>query len=99
MDAPGDWQAFRKRTTEAAMSRSTLHCLPVFLAAAVLLPPLAGKAAAQIKHDCPKPLDSEFRMVNLVNRSNGDLMEPMKMDFDMDAEGNVDIYYVERKGR
>ena len=72
-----------------------LTTLPAALLAALSCGPALGR-------DYPgwaAPLDSEFRSVPVVTRTGGDLQEPMKMDFDMDAEGNVDVYYVERKGR
>lgn len=69
---------------------------PAFaLSASLVSVPTSGREYP----DCPKPLDSEFRSVAVVTRTGGDLQEPVKMDFDMDAEGNVDIYWVERTGR
>ena len=56
-------------------------------------------AEAQINHGCPAPAQSDFRLVQLVNKTNAQLTEPMKMDFDMDAQNNTDIYFVERNGR
>jgi cytochrome c len=81
------------------MSFSTRRSRPIPSLLALSLLGGASTAFAQIDHGCPPAQSSEFRMVPLVTRTNGDLMEPMKIDFDMDAQGNVDVYYVERKGR
>src|SRR5437879_5326210 len=47
---------------------------------------------------CAAPTDADFRMVTLVSRQAGNLNQPLKMDFDMSTQGNVDIYFVEIEG-
>jgi len=49
---------------------------------------------------CPALTNNDFREVVLVNQSiDNSLLEPVKMAFDMNALGNVDIYFVERRGK
>jgi glucose/arabinose dehydrogenase len=57
-----------------------------------------GTAHAQLTFNCPPVAASEFKQTTLVARSTG-IEEPIKMTFDTDAQGNVDIYWVERKGK
>ena len=45
---------------------------------------------------CPDISLSDFELVTLVGPD--DTQEPLKMDFDMDEEGNVDVYFVEKDG-
>ncbi|MDB5106339.1 MAG: secreted glycosyl hydrolase [Fibrobacteres bacterium] len=56
-------------------------------------------AAAAPYPGCDAPVDAEFRMTTLVTRQAGDLNEPLKMDFDMTPQGNVDIYFIEKAGK
>jgi len=47
---------------------------------------------------CKDVTDADFTYTSLVHRGqapDANLAEPDKMDFDMDAQGNVDIYYTE----
>ncbi|MDB5051576.1 MAG: secreted glycosyl hydrolase [Fibrobacteres bacterium] len=55
-------------------------------------------AQAQLVHNCPPVSPTEFKMTTLVDRPMG-IEEPIKMALDMDAAGNVDIYFVERQGK
>lgn len=49
---------------------------------------------------CPPLKDSDFREVELFNLQDDPSMnEPMRMDFHQDAQGNVNIYFVERAGK
>jgi cytochrome c len=59
-----------------------------------------GLAQAQFTYpNCPNAVDGDFRIVHLVGKATDPgIEEPMKMDFYKDAEGNVDIYYVQRYG-
>lgn len=60
-----------------------------------------GRAwAAKDYPGCTPLADSEFKQVTLFARTGGNsLDEPIKMAFDMNAAGEVDIYFVERKGK
>jgi glucose/arabinose dehydrogenase len=57
-----------------------------------------GTVHAQLQFNCPPVQASEFKQTTLVARSTG-IEEPIKMTFDADAQGNVDIYWVQRKGK
>ncbi|MDB5104416.1 MAG: carbohydrate-binding protein [Fibrobacteres bacterium] len=59
---------------------------------------MAGAAHAQLNHGCPAVANTDFKLTTVVARSAG-IDEPIKMTFDMDAQGNVDIYWVERLGK
>ncbi len=48
---------------------------------------------------CADVTDADFALTSIIRRGvapDPNISEPVKMDFDMDAAGNVDIYYVER---
>ncbi len=50
---------------------------------------------------CSDVTDANFSYTDLIRRGvapDAALAEPVKMDFDMDAQGNVDIYFVELRG-
>ncbi len=50
---------------------------------------------------CSDVTDANFAYTDLVRRGvapDASLAEPIKMDFDRDAQGNVDIYFVELRG-
>jgi cytochrome c len=47
---------------------------------------------------CNTPTDADFRMTTLVTRQAGNLDQPLKMDFSMTDQGNVDIYFIEVGG-
>jgi cytochrome c len=47
---------------------------------------------------CAAPTDNDFRMTTLVTQTTANLQEPLRMDFDMSAAGDVDIYFVEKAG-
>jgi cytochrome c len=51
--------------------------------------------------DCREVTDDDFRETVLVGKTTNDpgLLEPIDMDFIMDEEGNVDIYFLERRGK
>lgn len=49
---------------------------------------------------CSPLADTDFKLSTLVSRTGANaLEEPLKMAFDMNAQGHVDIYFVERKGK
>ena len=49
--------------------------------------------------NCANAVDKDFTVTQVVGRTNdASIDSPVKMDFQLDAEGNVDIYYVERMG-
>lgn len=49
---------------------------------------------------CTDLKDSDFKEVKLLTLANDPTMnEPMRMDFHQDAQGNINIYWVERAGR
>jgi cytochrome c len=60
----------------------------------------AGAHAQAFKHaGCADMVEADFKLVTLVaNASNTETSEPLKMDFDMDAQGNVDVYFTQRFG-
>jgi cytochrome c len=64
---------------------------------------LATAAVAQWQYPgCDDVTNTGFKYETLVQRgqaSDPALDEPLKMAFDMDASGVVDVYYVERKGK
>lgn len=68
--------------------------------AAAVIAGLSAGAEAQFKHaGCADMVDADFRLVTLVsNAANTETTEPLKMDFDMDAQGNVDVYFTQRFG-
>lgn len=48
---------------------------------------------------CPAFSDADLQVVPLVtNGTNAETSEPLKMAFDMDAQGNVDVYFTQRFG-
>jgi cytochrome c len=64
------------------------------LAAPVLGAPSYPKSPA-----CPDLKDADFQVTTLVSKAtNAETSEPLKMAFDMDAAGNVDVYFVQRFG-
>ena len=48
---------------------------------------------------CSAPKDADFSMTTMVTRQAGNLNEPLKLDFDMDDQGKVDIYFIEKAGK
>ena len=70
------------------------------LGALSLLAALQGEARGQSWNyaGCPTVTDADFTYTTIVRHGQAPdpgLAEPDKMDFDMDAQGNVDIYYTE----
>jgi glucose/arabinose dehydrogenase len=62
----------------------------------------AGMVSAQYPtfNGCSDLKDGDFRETRLLSRTEDPTMdEPMKMDFYQDAQGNVNIYWIERAGR
>ncbi|MDB5047043.1 MAG: hypothetical protein JWO30_114 [Fibrobacteres bacterium] len=48
---------------------------------------------------CPDVTDADFKVTTLVSHAtNPETSEPLKLAFDMDAAGNVDVYFVQRFG-
>ena len=75
------------------LGASALHS--AVIASAILA--AAGSASAQLNHGCAPVAAAEFKMTTVVARATG-ISEPIKMALDADAQGNVDIYWVERLG-
>lgn len=50
--------------------------------------------------NCANATDADFAVTTVVSRALNDapILEPLKMDFSMNADGTVDIYYIQRKG-
>ncbi len=65
----------------------------------VVFPPHLLKAQSWTYPGCPAPItDADFQYTVLMQHGKSpdpSLAEPDKMDFDMDAQGNVDIYFTE----
>ena len=61
---------------------------------AAALPALAGDPRG-----CAAVKDADFAMTTLTTQATGGLAEPLRMAFDMSAEGQVDIYFVEKAGK
>ncbi len=65
-----------------------------------LLGASAGSAlAAQDYPGCGALVESEFKLVTLADNKTNAVNEPLKMAFDMDNQGVVDVYFVERSGK
>ncbi|MDB5104696.1 MAG: soluble aldose sugar dehydrogenase YliI [Fibrobacteres bacterium] len=69
-------------------------------ALAFILAGFAGTARAQFTYpNCAATADKDFSVTTVISRTNSaDIYEPLKMDFQMDAQGNVNIFFIERKG-
>jgi cytochrome c len=70
--------------------------------ATVLLGNVAVAVAQFTTPDCPNVAENEFKLVKVVSRapaSDPTLQELTKMDFVMQANGKVDIYFIERSGK
>jgi cytochrome c len=67
------------------------------------LPMLAMSSEAEDLYlsgsDCPNPAETDFALNPLVTRQGGNLNEPLRMAFDMNSQGEVDIYFVEKAGK
>ncbi len=49
--------------------------------------------------NCAPTADKDFSVTTVISRTNSaDIFEPLKMDFQMDDQGNVNIFFIERKG-
>jgi cytochrome c len=59
---------------------------------------MASMAHGQIAHNCGPLAATDFKLSTVVARAAG-IDEPIKMTFDTDAQGNVDIFWVERLGK
>jgi cytochrome c len=68
------------------------------MAAALLAPAMA---IAQFTYpNCDATADKDFTVTTVISRTNSsDIFEPLKMDFQRDADGNTDIYFIERGGK
>lgn len=79
----------------------TRHGFP-FPASCLAIAVLASAPRAAWKFQgCPDFSESEFKYETLVKRGaapDPGLTEPIKMAFDMDGSGNVDVYWGERNG-
>ena len=60
----------------------------------------AGIAHAQFTYpNCAASANTDFTVSTLISKVNdAELLEPLKMDFDKDDQGNVNIYFIERLG-
>jgi glucose/arabinose dehydrogenase len=59
----------------------------------------ASQASAVEVSGCPAPKDADFEMTTLASQPTNGLAEPLRMAFDMSADGVVDIYFVEKAGK
>ncbi|HKP98243.1 MAG TPA: PQQ-dependent sugar dehydrogenase [Fibrobacteria bacterium] len=96
------------RTGTARLSACSLGGCPrglagTFRKTACLALGLATLAKAQWTYPgCNPVTDTDFKYELMLKRGaapDAELDEPLKMAFDKDATGKVDIYYVERKGK
>jgi cytochrome c len=88
-------------TRSLVHSRShSLSHIPSLAAIAALALISAGPARAAFSYPgCGDVSDSEFKSSMLfTNATDPATEEPLKMAFDMDAQGNVDVYFVQRFG-
>jgi cytochrome c len=95
----------RKIFTPRFAFRFLGRAFPLALAvcAAPAFAQLTGTASALTYPDCANLQASDFSAVQLVRRGSGGTLdavtnEPLKMAFDMDAQGRVDVYFVQRYG-
>jgi hypothetical protein len=78
-----------------------LEALPVLVFALALSAVLPRAARAQFTYPgCDTLKASDFKIDTLVRGGSNDALtrEPLKMAFDRDAQGNVDVYFVQRHG-
>jgi cytochrome c len=66
---------------------------------AIVIPAVLSASKAWSQGNCGPVSNSEFRSVVLATRVSATLDEPLKMAFDQDAQGRVDVYFAERKGK
>jgi cytochrome c len=77
------------------------NCHPFSLATILILIALSfSPTLANFSFNgCPDVTDKDFRAVTLFTHATDPVTEePLKMAFDMDAQGNVDVYFVQRFG-
>lgn len=77
------------------VSISTNKTVMAFLVAGFM-----GQASAQFTYpNCGAIENKDFTVTTVVNRAmNADIDEPVKMEFDMDNQGNVNVFFIERSG-
>ena len=80
--------------------RITHRFRPTLLATVFAASIAAAPAFAAFSYPgCPDVADKDFKSVMLfTNATDPDTEEPLKMAFDMDAQGRVDVYFVQRFG-
>ena len=72
--------------------------LSVFLSAFAAF--LQGAFAQKSYPGCDPLADSDFKITTLISRdAQNQLEEPVKMALDMDDQGSIDIYFVQRYGK
>ena len=58
-----------------------------------------SEAAYPMVEGCNDLSDNDFQQVSVISKFNHpQLHEPIQMDFDVNDDGNVDIFFVERLG-
>lgn len=69
-------------------------------ALAFMLAGFVGQAKAQFTYpNCEAIANKDFTITTVLNRTmDADIFEPLKMDFAMDDQGNVNVFFIERKG-
>jgi cytochrome c len=58
-------------------------------------------ASAQFTYpNCANAMDADFTVTPVITRAlnDGSILEPLKMDFSTQADGTVDVFYIQRKG-
>ncbi len=81
---------------KSTAERGVSACILAGLAGIVALGP--ERAFAGVPAGCQPTTDSEYKVTTLVDSAMG-IIEPVKMDFDLVAKDQVDVYWVERRGK
>jgi glucose/arabinose dehydrogenase len=87
--------------SSTTVTAASMRCKwPVMLLAALVCTAIQSALGAWQYPDCPEVTDADFRLDTIVHKLRDDmtLHEMIEMVFDMDDEGNVDIYFSENMG-
>jgi cytochrome c len=62
---------------------------------------VSGANAQWTYPNCAAATDADFQVTTVISRKLNDstILEPLKMDFSANADGSVDVYYVQRGGQ